>query len=88
MAHNALIQRKLDKATKELVKVEEWLYNRIDELENVMIEMHAVVSVKKSEVEILQDEVLYYKYEKGLIEGELENKKDKIQELMERYKVL
>ena len=50
--------------------------------------MHTVVSVKKGEVKILQDKVSYYKYEKGLIEGELKNKKEEIQDLMKRYKSL
>ena len=53
-----------------------------------MWEIHTAVSIKKGKVEILQDEVSYYKYEKSLIEGELENKKDEIQELTERYKSL
>ena len=53
-----------------------------------MREIYDAVSVKKSEVEILQDEVSHHKYEKSLIEGELENKKDEIQELTKRYKVL
>ena len=43
-----------------------------------MREMYTAVSVKKDKVEILQDEVLYYKYKKGLMEGELKNKKEKI----------
>ena len=50
--------------------------------------MYTVVSVKKGEVKILQDEVSYYKYEKGLMEGELENKKEEIQDWTERYKLL
>ena len=53
-----------------------------------MREIHTVVSVKKGKVENLQDEESYYIYKKGLMEGELDNKKKEIQDLTERYKLL
>ena len=53
-----------------------------------MREMHTAVNVKKGEVKVLQDKVSYYKYEKDLMEGELENKKEEIKDLIERNKSL
>ena len=47
------MQGKLDKAVKVSVKVEEQLHNKIDELENGMREMNAMVNIKKEEVKTL-----------------------------------
>ena len=82
------MQRRLEMALKKSGQVKEQLQNRINKLEKGMREMYTIVSIKKDKVEILQDELSYHKYEKSLMEGELENKKEEIKSLTERYKLI
>ena len=64
------------------------LYEEIAKLKGQMKVLHKEVERKRSNEELLVDEVSYYKYNRDLMEGVLENRDEEIRCLKERIGTL
>ena len=69
---------------EESESIEEYLKKEIKQLEEIVRQVYAEVSIKCNKIEMHQDKVLRYKYENDLIEAALENRNKKLRPLKEK----